>query len=144
MKGIIIELVSDTQVPTKATEGSAGFDIHAPYDFTVTSAGITIDLGFKTQLPPNTAALILPRSGLGTKHGLQLLNTVGLIDSDYRGEWKAGLILGYREVPRQPLEIKKGDRILQFVVIDYPHMSIVQGVVDNTTRGSGGFGSTGV
>ncbi|MFZ5538972.1 MAG: dUTP diphosphatase [Pseudomonadota bacterium] len=132
------------QLPRYATAGAAGLDLRAcidaplvlaPGDAQLVPTGIAIHLG-----DPGYAALVLPRSGLGHRHGIVLGNLVGLIDSDYQGEimvscWNRG-----REVfTIQPLE-----RIAQLVVV--PVVQVALNVVDEfpaSERGAGGFGSTG-
>ena len=132
------------QPPHYATAGSAGLDLRACIEQPVTIApgetrliptGIAIHLG-----DPGLAAMILPRSGLGHEHGIVLGNLVGLIDSDYQGEimvstWNRG----HASFTVQPL-----DRLAQLVVVPVLQMSF--NVVDlfaASTRGDGGFGSTG-
>jgi dUTP pyrophosphatase len=131
-------------VPTAATAGSAGVDLRAclaaPLDLAPGSAeligtGIAIHLG-----DPGLAAMILPRSGLGHKHGIVLGNLVGLIDSDYQGELKVSCWNRGRETFR----IEPGDRIAQLIVV--PVVPVEFRVVENfaaSDRGAGGFGHTG-
>ncbi len=132
------------QMPQYATPGSAGLDLRACIDATIMlepgkseliPAGIAIYLG-----DPNLAALILPRSGLGHKHGIVLGNLVGLIDSDYQGQifvscWNRG---------QTTFRLNPMERIAQLIVV--PVVQVGFNVVDNfaeSTRGAGGFGSTG-
>ena len=132
------------QLPQYATPGSAGLDLRACIDSTITLApgqselipsGIAIHLA-----EPSLAAMILPRSGLGHKHGIVLGNLVGLIDSDYQGQifvscWNRG----HSTFTLNPME-----RIAQLVVV--PVVQVGFNVVDEfseSARGSGGFGSTG-
>lgn len=101
----------------------------------------TVDFGFALEIPPGFVAYCYIRSGLGTKHAVTLRNSVGVIDSDYRGPLKAMLIC---HAPTPP-EIKAGDRICQLVVQQVERWEPVE--VDElspTERGAGGFGSTGV
>ncbi len=131
-------------LPEYATAGAAGLDLRAcidvplllaPGDVQLIPSGLAIHIG-----DPAYAAIILPRSGLGAKHGIVLGNLVGLIDSDYQGELKVSLWnRGNAAFTIQPL-----DRIAQLVVI--PVLQLRLNVVDEFThseRGSGGFGSTG-
>jgi len=131
-------------LPGYATAGAAGLDLRAcievplllaPGDVQLIPSGLAIHIG-----DPAYAAIILPRSGLGAKHGIVLGNLVGLIDSDYQGELKVSLWnRGNAAFTIQPL-----DRIAQLVVI--PVLQLRLNVVDEFThseRGSGGFGSTG-
>ena len=132
-------------LPQYATAGSAGLDLRAcidaplvlrPGETQLIPAGIAIhleDAGY--------AALLLPRSGLGHKHGIVLGNLVGLIDSDYQGQlmvscWNRGL---------EPFEVRPLERIAQMVIV--PVVQATLNIVDEfaaTTRGAGGFGSTGL
>jgi len=132
------------QLPQYATPGSAGLDLRACID-----AAVTLKPGESTLVPsgiaihldnPAYAAMVLPRSGLGHKHGIVLGNLVGLIDSDYQGQifvsvWNRG----QAEFTIQPLE-----RIAQMIVV--PVLQVQFNVVADftaSTRGAGGFGSTG-
>lgn len=138
-------LGNEFPLPTYATAGSAGLDLRALLD-----ENLTLNPG-ETQLIPtgmaihladsNYAAMILPRSGLGHKHGIVLGNLVGLIDSDYQGQlfvscWNRG---------NEAFTIEVGDRIAQLVVV--PVVQVAFDIVksfDESDRGVGGFGSTGV
>ena len=132
------------QLPQYATTGSAGLDLRAciaapltlqPGQTELIPAGLAIDLA-----DPGLAAVILPRSGLGHKHGIVLGNLVGLIDSDYQGQifvstWNRGAA---------PFVIQPMERLAQLVVV--PVVQVALNVVDDFTassRGAGGFGSTG-
>lgn len=133
-------------VPTRGTNGAAAYDIQAnlaheinvvvePGETQVVGTGLTLEL------PNNLMALLLPRSGLATKHGVTLANAVGLIDPDYRGEIKVAI----RNEGKVPFVIKDGDRIAQMLIMGFvsPEFVSVREVF-NTARGAGGFGSTGV
>ena len=128
----------------RATMGSAAYDLRACIDsMMILEPGNTamIPTGIAIQLPTYQAAMLLPRSGLGANNGIVLANLVGLIDSDYRGEVKAALWnRGHAQYA-----IKPGDRIAQMVVvvIGAYTMEIVEDL-DETDRGDGGFGSSGV
>ena len=132
------------QLPHYATPGSAGLDLRAclteavtlnPGDSHLVPSGIAIHLD-----DPGLAAIVLPRSGLGHKHGIVLGNLVGLIDSDYQGQilvsaWNRG---------KAPFTIEPMERIAQLVVV--PVVQVAFDVVDEfreSSRGAGGFGSTG-
>ena len=134
----------DMELPRRATSGSAGLDLRAcidaplelaPGQTVLVPTGIAIHLG-----DPGLAAVLLPRSGLGHKHGIVLGNLVGLIDSDYQGQvmvsmWNRG---------DRAFTIAPGDRIAQMVVV--PVVQVEFEVVEDfeaSTRGAGGFGSTG-
>lgn len=132
-------------IPTKATSGSAGFDLHACIDKDLTIKKgdlIRVPCGIAIELPSSAyAALIFARSGLGMKYGISLSNGVGVIDSDYRGEIQVGLC---RTSDGDPYTIKNGDRIAQMIIIPVSNVSFK--LVENlgeSERGSGGFGSTG-
>lgn len=124
--------------PVKGTPLSAAFDVVVQEDVTITSEPQTIALGFATELPEGYAAILQPRSGLGNKKGLRLRGTLGLIDNDYRGEWLATV------VSDETIELTRGDRFLQFYLIEIPDHSIeVVSELSSTERGQGGYGSTG-
>jgi dUTP pyrophosphatase len=140
----ILDARLKSQLPHYATQGSAGLDLRAcldaainlkPGDTALVPSGIAIHLA-----DPGYAALILPRSGLGHKHGIVLGNLVGLIDSDYQGQifvsvWNRG---------RAEFVIEPMERIAQLIVV--PVVQVALKVVDafeSSARGAGGFGSTG-
>ncbi len=132
------------QLPHYATSGSAGLDLRACIDAPMTLApGETqlIPTGMAIHLAdPGYAALILPRSGLGHKHGIVLGNLVGLIDSDYQGQ----LMVSAWNRGQQPFELAPLERLAQLVIV--PVVQAELNVVDDfesSQRGEGGFGSTG-
>lgn len=131
-------------LPTYATEGSAGLDLRALIDETFEiQAGETklIPTGLSIYIAdPNLAAVILPRSGLGHKHGIVLGNLVGLIDSDYQGP----LMVSMWNRGNEPFKIEVGDRIAQlvFVPVVQAEFNIVEDF-QQTERGEGGFGHSG-
>ena len=147
MKSIEVKILDPRlreQLPEYATPGSAGLDLRAclaeavtlePGDTVLVPAGIAIHLA-----DPGLAAMILPRSGLGHKHGIVLGNLVGLIDSDYQGQifvstWNRG---------KTAFTIQPMERLAQLVVV--PVVQVAFAVVDEfeaSSRGAGGFGSTG-
>ena len=159
------KLHDDAQPPRRATEGSAGYDLHAYLrgrtikcsdgqrtwdaatdadhgsDAFVLYSGVTalIPLGFKAQLPAGIEAQIRPRSGTSFKKGLQIPNAPGTIDSDYPDEWMV--------LVRNPLEraivVEHGERIAQMVLSRYEVLPIESGTVTVSTDRVGGFGSTG-
>ena len=144
----------DFQVPTYSTPGSAAFDIRSPIDFTcVSGTTVNLDLGFAAEVPEGHVAVICPRSGLGTNHGLGLRNTVGVIDSDYRGEWEAtvsvdtlyAVYFDGGEYRARQVTVNKGDRILQCMIIPVQQVDfVITDTLSETERGSGGYGSTGI
>ena len=133
-----------SQMPSYATEGSAGLDLRALLDEPLTLApGETklIKTGLAIHLAnPGYAAMILPRSGLGHKHGIVLGNLVGLIDSDYQGE----LMVSTWNRGQTSFTIEPMERIAQLVIV--PVVQMEMNIVDDfeaSRRGEGGFGSTG-
>ena len=130
-------------LPTYATAGSAGCDLVAAVAAPVTlspGARALIPTGFAMALPHGWEAQIRPRSGLALKHGLTCLNSPGTIDADYRGE--VGVILA--NLGAEPFVVERGMRIAQMVIAPV-HQARFERVeaLDETTRGAGGFGSTG-
>ena len=131
-------------LPAYATAGSAGLDLRACIDAALTiaagdthlvSTGVSIHIG-----DPGYAAVILPRSGLGHKHGIVLGNLVGLIDSDYQGP----LMVSCWNRSREPYTIEPLDRIAQLVIVPVAHADFrVVDDFDASARGEGGFGSSG-
>lgn len=131
-------------VPEYATEGSAGADLRAYIEEPVTllpGERRLIPTGLFVELPPGIEAQVRARSGLSVKHGIGLVNGVGTVDSDYRGEWNVPLINWGSE----PYTIHNGDRIAQVVFSSYIQASFdpVE-KIDETARGEGGFGHTGM
>jgi dUTP pyrophosphatase len=134
----------DFPLPQYATQGSAGLDLRACVPEPLTLAAGQAELiptGLAIYLAdPGLAAVILPRSGLGHRHGIVLGNLVGLIDSDYQGE----LMVSCWNRGREPYTLKPGERIAQLVVV--PVVQVELEVVEDfeaTARGAGGFGHSG-
>lgn len=137
-------LRKSAKLPFRATEGSAGMDLYACIDSPVTlGAGekAVIPTGIAIELPSaELAAFVFARSGLAIKHGIGLLNGVGVIDSDYRGEICVGVINQLAE----PYTIAPDERIAQLVIMPVSLITPVEAQsLDDTARGEGGFGSTG-
>lgn len=137
-------LRESAKLPFRATEGSAGMDLYACIDSPVTlGAGekSVIPTGIAIELPSaELAAFVFARSGLAIKHGIGLLNGVGVIDSDYRGEICVGVINQLAE----PYTIAPDERIAQLVIMPVSLINPVEAQsLDDTARGEGGFGSTG-
>ncbi|MBB1061787.1 dUTP diphosphatase [Marilutibacter spongiae] len=132
-------------LPAYATEASAGLDLRAaldaplvlaPGDAALVPSGLAIHIG-----DPALCAVILPRSGLGHKHGIVLGNGTGLIDADYQGP----LMISVWNRGREPFTIEAGDRIAQLVVLPIVRASLrVVDAFETSERGAGGFGHTGV
>ena len=145
LKRLDVRLGDSIPLPTYATDGSAAMDLRAAPESTVTlvpgdsvliPTGLAIHIG-----DPGWCALILPRSGLGHKHGLVLGNLTGLIDADYQGP----LMISCWNRGREPFTIQPGDRIAQLLVT--PVARVAWRLVEDfaaSERGVGGFGSTGV
>ena len=128
----------------KATKGSAGFDLLASINNTLeieAGESLLVPCGFSLQMPNNFEAQVRPRSGLALKNSVTVLNTPGTIDSDYRGEICVILI----NHGQMSFKINRGMRIAQIIFKEIPEVNLVEvDELDNTKRGSGGFGSTGV
>jgi dUTP pyrophosphatase len=133
----------DLDIPHYATEGSAGLDLCAAVDGEIhiqPHETSLIPTGFAIELPVGYEAQIRPRSGLALKHQVGILNSPGTIDSDYRGEVK--IILS--NFGKEPFTIRRGDRIAQMVVGRYTRVEWEEVTkVNDTARGTGGFGHTG-
>lgn len=140
IKPLVLEFIR----PEFGTEGAAGFDIflQEPVDI-LRGAVTTIKLGFASEIPEGFMCLIVPRSGKGAKDGVQVRNTVGVIDSDYRGEWMAMLTIDGNDL-YNVRSYGRGDALLQGVLVKKPEFEIeLVGELSETVRGEGGFGSTG-
>lgn len=137
---------ADLPLPAYETAGAAGMDLRAavPADAPVLLAPgerALVPTGLAIQLPEGFEAQVRPRSGLAVKHGITVLNAPGTVDSDYRGEVKVPLVNHGQE----PFAIGRGDRIAQMVIAPVTRATLVEvATLDDTARGDGGFGSTGV
>jgi dUTP pyrophosphatase len=149
----IKKLTPNAIVPSYAKDGDAGMDLVATSIISDTPEQITYGMGIALEIPKGFVGLIFPRSSI-RKTGLQLSNSVGVIDSGYRGELQATFnkIFGsermYDEVKIKEIQAneyyKIGDRIAQIMIIPYPPIEFVEAdELSNTERGEGGFGSTG-
>ena len=137
---LIKKLVAHAVAPMRATSGSAGYDLSSAVDVVIPPNGrLAVSTGIAIGLPEGTYGRVAPRSGLAFKYGID--DFAGVIDADYRGEVKCILY----NSGDQPFVIKSGDRIAQLVleVIKIPTVAVVL-EIDDTARGAGGFGSTGV
>ena len=135
------------EAPAYATEGSAAIDLRAAIDEGTT---VTIEPGERALIPTGLAispetkgvvAIVAARSGLAIKQGICLSNGIGVIDSDYRGE----ICVGLHNTSRVPFTVNRGDRIAQMMFMPVLAAKLIQAAsLDETARGAGGFGSTGV
>ena len=128
-------------LPAYATEGAAGMDVLAAEDVTLAPVATACRApGLSVAIPPGYEIQVRPRSGLALKHGISVPNTPGTIDSDYRGELKVILINHGAE----PFAVARGDRVAQLVLAPVTRAAweVVE-ELDDTARGTGGFGSTG-
>lgn len=158
------------KMPARASGQAAGIDLFAQEDMIITEQTTLFELGFKAAVPEGYVGIIFPRSGLGAKFNCELSNTLGVIDSDYRGQWMAALHLGGKGTKGNALEdvrtilrsvapavaslvegpdtqlglhIKRGEAYAQVLFFEVPLMEITQvDSLDDTERGEGGFGST--
>ena len=141
-----IKIVKEgARLPLFGNEYAAGADLCACLDYKSITVlpGETklIDTGLSMELPSGYVGLIYARSGLACKQGLTLANGVGVIDSDYRGEFKVALYNTSKEIRT----ISNGDRIAQLIIMPYPAIEFVEvSELSDTERGTGGFGSTGI
>lgn len=146
MERIKVKIINDSSNPLPAyeTPSSAGMDVRARLDSPVTLQPLQralIPTGLRIQLPQGYECQVRPRSGLALKHGISLVNTPGTVDADYRGE--IGIIV--INLSDQPYTITDGERIAQLVIKEYVHVTWEQvDRIDETERGDGGFGHTGV
>jgi dUTP pyrophosphatase len=131
------------KAPERATSGSAGFDLCAAIEAPLMLQPgklASVPTGIAVKLPEGSVGLLFGRSGLGVKHGITLSNSVGVIDSDYVGE----ILVGLCNVSDEPYTIMPLDRIAQLVVMSPLPVTLVPAeTLEDTERGSGGFGSTG-
>jgi dUTP pyrophosphatase len=134
---------ADLPLPAYETAGSSGMDVRAAVADQLTikpGARALVPTGFAVAIPLGYEIQVRPRSGLAVKHGLSLPNTPGTIDADYRGEVKIAMI----NLGAEPVTIRRGERIAQLVVAPVVRAVFeVVGELEETTRGSGGFGHTG-
>ena len=139
----ILRLEHNKNVPEYKTKGAAGMDLCAAIEEPITLQPLErrlIPTGLKIELEHGYEAQIRPRSGLSIKHGISLINCVGTVDEDYRGEVCVGLV----NVSNEPYTIEPQERIAQMVIAKYEQAEIqVVTELSDTIRGEGGFGSTG-
>ena len=135
------KLMDGAVLPKYGTEFSAGADLVNAGEDVVIESGATaiIHTGIALEIPTGLVGLIYARSGMATKRGLAPANKVGVIDSDYRGE----IMVALHNHSSQAQTIEKGERVAQIVIAPYVVADFVEGDIDDTVRGAGGFGSTG-
>lgn len=130
-------------LPAYQSEAAAGLDLVAAVDEPLILPPLgraLVPTGLALALPPGYEAQVRPRSGLAAKHGVTVLNSPGTIDADYRGEVKVILV----NLSDTPFTIDRGERIAQMVIAPVSHVRLVEtATLDTTSRGAGGFGSTG-
>lgn len=136
-------LRSNAKLPQRQTDGSAGADLYANVDSKITilpNEIVKIPTGIAIELPSeNYVGLVFGRSGLGIKHGISPANCVGIIDSDYRGE----IIVGLQNKSNRIFYVEPNDRIAQLIIVPIIPAMYVEDELNNTNRGTQGFGSTG-
>lgn len=139
---IVEAMGSPGQLPAYAHPGDAGADLRAARDVLLLPGERSlVGTGVSVAIPAGYVGLVTPRSGLAARHGLSIVNAPGVVDSGYRGEIKVCLI---NVDPETPITLKAGDRIAQLVVIPFVTASFTAvDALDDTPRGTGGYGSTG-
>jgi dUTP pyrophosphatase len=140
---ILIKLLDeDLPMPRYQHEGDAGLDLPSRVDYVLEPGErAMIPTGIAVAIPRGYAGFVLPRSGLASRHGIALVNSPGLVDSGYRGEMAIVMI---NTDKHEAFHIKRGDRIAQLVIQKVVEATTVQvSDLDATSRGAGGFGSTG-
>lgn len=136
------KLSPDAIVPTRTKPNDAGFDLSTIEDFKIAPGERYLaSTGLALAIPPGYVGQVCPRSGLALKHGLTIVNSPGIIDADYRGMVKVILL----NTGTSPVEFKKGDRIAQLVIIKLAPVVLTEvSSLNETSRGTSGFGSSGV
>lgn len=139
-----LEHAADLDLPRYATAGSSGMDLRAAVAEAVeidSGEGAVIPTGLTMEIPIGYEGQVRTRSGLAASHGLTVLNSPGTVDADYRGEVKV-ILMNFGD---ETVTIERGDRIAQLVIVPVARVVIAEvDAVDETSRGEGGFGSTGV
>ncbi|MBK5251126.1 MAG: dUTP diphosphatase [Peptostreptococcaceae bacterium] len=135
---------SSFKLPEYKTLDSAGMDLKAFLADSITIKSLQrtlISTGLFIEIPKGFEGQIRARSGLAIKHGISLVNGIGTIDSDYRGELKIAIV----NLSNEPFTIHNGDRVAQLVINKYERVDLIEvETIDETERGTGGFGSTGI
>lgn len=143
IKALSDKIGKEIPLPYYATQGAAALDLHACLDepMTIPAGGqAMVPTGIAAAIPTGYVGIMAVRSSMGVKHGITLTNSIGVIDSDYRGPLGVAL----RNFRREPYTVQPGDRIAQLLVVPVlrPEVEIVD-TLPETARGAGGFGSTG-
>lgn len=136
-----IKKLADVETPSYAHEGDAGMDLRSADQYTIKPGdSAKVKTGIALQIPDGCVGLVFPRSGLGSK-GLTMRNAVGVVDSGYRGE----VMVALWNTTRADWVIYPGDRIAQLVIVPFARCEIEEAEsLEDTDRGEGGYGSTGV
>jgi dUTP pyrophosphatase len=137
-----VKLSERATLPTRAHDNDAGLDIYAAESARLApGARVSVGTGLAVQIPDGVGGLVLPRSGMALKHGVTLVNSPGLIDPGYRGEVRVLLL---NTDPTLEFQISPGDRIAQLLLVPVAHANPLHAdALDESTRGEGGFGSSG-
>jgi dUTP pyrophosphatase len=137
-----VKLTEKATLPTRAHDNDAGLDLYAAESARLApGARVSVGTGLAVQIPEGVGGLVLPRSGIAIKHGVTLVNSPGLIDPGYRGEVRVLLL---NTDPSVEFQITSGDRIAQLLLVPVVHATPLNAeALDDSTRGEGGFGSTG-
>jgi len=137
----VLRVDAELPLPAYARADDAGLDLHAAQAVTLKPGDrVLVPTGIALAIPPGFAGFVLPRSGLALRHGVTVLNTPGLIDAGYRGEIKV-LLVNHGPAP---VTLGRGDRVAQLVVQRVEHVALAPITeLPGSSRGEGGFGSTG-
>lgn len=128
-------------LPRQSSDGAAGYDIFAASEAVIPPRGSgVVRTGLHVQIPPHTVLMVYSRSGHGFNHGVRLSNCTGVIDSDYRGE----ILVKLQNDSDKEFRVETGDKVAQAVLMPFFRMDFeTVDELDETSRGTGGFGSTG-
>ena len=138
---IKIKKITDNAKITRGSDQAAGYDLYAVTDATINPHEcVLVGTGLIMQIPEGYFGGIYARSGLASKQGLRPANCVGIVDSDYRGEAMVAL----RNDTNEVRSVSAGERIAQIIIQPYLNVTFVEGEPNDTERGAGGFGSTGM
>ena len=137
---IKIKKISNNAKISHGSDQAAGYDLYAVTDATINPHEcVLVGTGLIMQIPEGYFGGIYARSGLASKQGLRPANCVGIVDSDYRGE----VMVALRNDTNEVRSVSAGERIAQIIIQPYLNVTFVEGELDDTERGAGGFGSTG-